>query len=178
MPTLKPALLLSPIPTQILLLLKPKLLFNPPLKPLLDPSLSLELDLEQELPLIPAPTPRSAVTESPIPLNNAKEDFAAPSNADMSEEENPAEFVCPVPPRPASERLAAIKLENASLPPSRVTPARSAKRLEEEKENATSPLVSANKRFILSLFHPLPPFIFFFLSVSSLCDKFGRLSFF
>jgi len=111
-------------------------------------------------------------------MNNAKEVLAAPNNADMWEVENLAEFVCQEPPKGASERLAATQKVYASHQKSSLTPTRDAKRQLEEGDFATSPLVSANKRFILSLFPPLSSFIFFFLSVYSLCDKFGRLSFF
>jgi len=77
--------------------------------------------------------------------NNAKEAIAALTVANTSKPEKFVDNVSQEPPRPASVKLVATKSAFACLLPLKETPTRSARRLEEERDIATPPPVSANK---------------------------------
>jgi hypothetical protein len=122
-----------------------------PLPESLNPALELEPELALNLPLNPTPEldPRpphpTAVTESKIQTNNAKEDRAVTDNATSLTEELNADSDPLVPPKFASPNQDVTLLEFAELPESDKTPRRDAEDPMEPEENAISPLEPAFK---------------------------------
>jgi len=122
-------LLLNPIPHH-----KLELLHLHELLPELEPTLR--------------PLHLTAVTEFRSPLNNAKEDFAAHTDADSTRPTDLADSDLQELPKLVSRKEDAMDSEFADQLSSNKTPRRNVSKPMEQRENATSPLEIASKFFL------------------------------